>query len=247
MIRRLPKRAPLRPAWRFFSVQRAERSKAAAGWLIDNFVSGSLPAPATDHDLVSFICSTARKPIQIVSISERLREKEIIRGTACFAMPGDLLDGIAMSHDKLEWWVTAQGLHMDVVAHISAVPKLSAFDRFTGPLLVRHWETNLVRKNTRLSTTSLETIAIALDLEQFEPLDVLQPAQKKELLAYNAVMSRKGIRSFEGLSKSPRFVRMIRKHLAGTRTRYIKALGTEVGPTVRPIPKIFYCTNRLVF
>jgi hypothetical protein len=228
-----------------FSVEKASKTKDAAAWLVNNFVNASHPTLATHYDVVQFICTSAERPIPIVSLHDDLRSIPIIRGYVGFSRPGGLIDQIIRSHDNLEWWITEEGLHVDAVAPISAVPLLSQFDRFAGPLVAAVWKQDPNRKNTFLSDEALEAIAAQLDGAHFELKVVLQPKQWKKLTLHNQKAGRAAIKSFSKLATSMHS-QMLRRRLGIARKLYVEAVATEIDPPDQPIPRIFYSVNPIL-
>lgn len=235
------------PSWEFFSVERADKTPAAAAWLVNNLINDTFRAPSTHYELVKFICSSARHPVPVVELSEDLRSFAVLRGLVCSAMAGELFDEIAESHDGMEWWVTDEGLHMAVVPPISAVPDLPAFDQFAGPLVIGKWDEKTVRRNTRLTEEALQEIAVELDNTKVKLFDVLRPKQREGLMKYNELMSRNGINTFEALAKSDRFSRILRRRLYVARQQYIVAAAKAGHRTRKPIPKVFYSANPIMY
>jgi hypothetical protein len=229
----------IRPSWECFSIERAARTPVAAGWLANNIVHATLPARATHYDLVKFICGSAKRPIPVVTLCEDLREFPLLRGRSLSGVAGDLLDQIVIHHRDVDWWVTDEGLHMEVVPPDTAVSELSIFDRIAGAMVSERWEENPQKRNTNLSLESLLEIATELDRAKFKLLDVLQPKQKVALLKHNDLMASKGIKTFERAAKNPTFSHMLRRRLYVARDTYSRAASTLKKRPTSPIPAIF--------
>jgi len=229
----------VRPTWECFSVERAARTSVAAAWLANNNVSASLPAPATHYDLAKFICAAALRPIPVITLCEELREVPLLRGRSLFGLAGDLLDQIVINHRDAVWWITDEGLHMEVVPPDTAVSELSVFDRTAGMMVIEKWDKNPQKRNTNLSEKSLLEIAVKLDRTNLRLVDVLQPKQKVELLKHNDLMASKGIKTFERAAKNPKFSGMLRKRLYVARDAYSLAAATLTERPASRIPAIF--------
>jgi hypothetical protein len=161
-------------------------------------------------------------------------------------MPGNLFDRIAMSHHDVEWWVTDEGLHMEVIPPVSAVPELNRFDQVAGSLVIAKWEESYEKRNTHLSKGVLREIAAELDKAKFKLLDVLQPAQQAQLNKHNELMGRAGIKSFERLAESNKYSQFLRRRLYVARKRFMEAAGKPSKRSRQPIPKIFFSSNPIL-
>jgi len=236
----------MQPYWRDFSVERAEHTSAAAAWLVGQFVNASLPAPATHHDLIEFICaSSLPRPIPVVSLCENLNSQSIIRGVAYCKMPGDLIDDVVRAHPGVSWWVTKDGLHVEVVLPANAMSELRTFDQIAGSLVVASWKKSEERKNTSLTGVALVEIAIQLDAAGLVLKDALQPAQWEKLRTHNQKAGRAAIKTFEKLAGSI-FSHMLRRRLYTARDRYIDATARKSDRAKPPIPKIFHSPNPVI-
>jgi hypothetical protein len=223
-----------------FSVERSARTPVAGAWLANNRVSATVPGPTTHHEVLQALCSSAQRPIPVVTCCEELRSISLPRGYTLHGMAGDVIDQIACNHDGVEWWVTNSGLHIEVTPPASAVPKLSRFDQVAGPMVLKRWGSDSQRRNTKLSGKSLIEIAHELDQHEIEPRHALQPAQWTELKKHNQKAGRAAINTFEKLAKSPKLSQLLRRRMYLAPQRYSKSLETEISPPSYQIPKIFH-------
>jgi hypothetical protein len=80
------------PSWECFSVEKATQMPITVAYLANNFVSATLRTRATKFDLVEFVCTSAQRPIPVVTVCEQIRTVSLYRGRASFGMVGDVLD-----------------------------------------------------------------------------------------------------------------------------------------------------------
>jgi TIR domain len=132
--RSLPDAPNLGQRSEILSTPRSERAKILHGWLhfnqqktakndgellcdeliSGNFVSHTVPAPASMRKIVEEIAKHSQKPIPIDSLAEALSEPVLSRGKVLFGSPGDCIDGIMANYDNLEWWISNKGLNVTV-------------------------------------------------------------------------------------------------------------------------------------
>ncbi len=99
---------------RFSSYDTLVDDSKFASLIEDNFASVSLER-GTHKSLIEKISEIARVRIQIESLSGLLGEGESARGHTVFGCPGDYFDMIAKSYPGMLWWLTDNGLNMEVV------------------------------------------------------------------------------------------------------------------------------------
>jgi hypothetical protein len=104
-------------------------------------------------------------------------------------MVGDVLDQIATNRDETEWWVTGNGLHIEIVSLLTSVPQLSMLDQVAGPLVIAKWQDSSQRRNIKLSTKALLEIAIELDQSNLRLIEALYPAQRAAFKDHTSVNS----------------------------------------------------------
>ena len=196
------KRQPFGLFWSRFSPERCTNLRSARYLLEHNLVSLSVTSPCTLRDIVEKITRGAHVPIPIVSLSDTLSTTTLTRGNVCFGYTGDLLNQIAENYANMRWWISDDGLNMEVL--LSDVKQLSQFDVLAGRLTLNNWKTG------RLSRNGLWEIAKALDSAGFSLRDHLQPAQWKAIGKHNREHSRDAIKTFDQAVRRPQFVRSIR-------------------------------------
>lgn len=81
----------------------------------DNVISHTVQAPCTQRDVVEQVAQRAHTPIVIESVSDLLAEPTFSRGRSIFGTPGKALDDIAQNYPNMHWWLTENGLNMDVI------------------------------------------------------------------------------------------------------------------------------------
>jgi hypothetical protein len=79
-----------------------------------NFVSYTVPAPASLRKIVEEIAEHSQKPIPVEFLAEALSEPVLSRGNVLFGSPGDCIDGIVANYNNLEWWISNKGLNVTV-------------------------------------------------------------------------------------------------------------------------------------
>jgi hypothetical protein len=236
----IPKPLRIAPSWESFCVEQAGTTDVAGAWLADNFVHRSVPGPVTHYNLIKIICGSALRPIPVISICDELHAISLPRGYTLSKLAGDHIDRIVSHYDQVVWWITDDGLHVELSALKTMVHKLSPFDKVAGPLVIANWEEVSSKGKTHLPAEALMLIAIELDRSGLTVLDNLQPAQRDALGSHNQRAGKKTDKSFEETIQNKRFVRFVRRRLYVARERYQMALKTE--PTGEPakIPESYY-------
>jgi hypothetical protein len=175
----------------------------------------------------------------VVALPEDLKAFPLLRGRSLFAPLGTLLDQAIIDHDGIDWWVTDDGVHIELVPPSTAVPNLPKFDQIAGTLVTERWGNTGHKRNTFLSITSLKEISIKLDEAGFVFNEVIQPAQKKALNRHNQKVGRAAVKTFERAASHREFSRVLRKRLYVARDKYQDALKKSEQPS-RLIPSMFY-------
>ena len=104
--------------WERFSSYDTSVDEAEFARLIeDNFVSASMER-GTQRNFIEKIGEVARVPIKIEFLSGVLADHESARGHHVFSCPGDHFDMVARSYPGMLWWLTENGLNMDVRPHL---------------------------------------------------------------------------------------------------------------------------------
>ena len=104
--------------WERFSSYDTSVDEAEFARLIeDNFVSASMER-GTQRNFIEKIGEVARVPIKIEFLSGLLADHESARGHHVFSCPGDHFDMVARSYPGMLWWLTENGLNMDVRPHL---------------------------------------------------------------------------------------------------------------------------------
>jgi Restriction endonuclease len=82
---------------------------------VDNWVSHSVPSPASQRDVVLQIAEHARVPVAIEAVPDVLADTKLIRGRVVFESLGDALDKMALNYSGMYWWLTDRGVNMSIV------------------------------------------------------------------------------------------------------------------------------------
>jgi hypothetical protein len=121
-------------SWRCFN---SRKTSATGGMklfrhaILENVINYTVPVPCTDRDIVEQITAQAQKRIAIESLPDVLSQQVRCRGRVCFGFCGDTIDQIARNYPAMQWWISKNGLNMEV-----SVPSgLSEFDALAGKLM----------------------------------------------------------------------------------------------------------------
>jgi hypothetical protein len=142
---------------------------------------------------VKQIAKHSEKPIPINSLSNALNQTVLPRGRTIFGFPGNYLDQIARNYDGMRWWVSENGVNMEVIASIGG--NISPFDERAGRLMFEARSHRL--SNGRLPLAEYSKIVDILDRAGFKPLDYLRGEFRKELAAWNQKYPKRAIHTFE--------------------------------------------------
>lgn|GEM_PF-2594422 len=225
---------PVNPYWQSFSVAKSSCTKVATGWLVNNMTTARLARSSTHRQCVEAICTSALRPVPMVSVCEELSANLIgSRGKIFFGAVGDQIDGILANYADVSWWVVEQGLHIGVVEpgsgadeaeRESRVARLKPFDKYAGPLAAAKWDDKLAKAHMRLSDDALEEITAKLDSSGVSFKEMLSPKWRARLTAYNQKHNHRAIKSFAAAIKSHDFERLIRRRIYCARKRYLEAI-----------------------
>ena len=135
--------------WRRFNSRKTSAiggTKLFRHAILENVVSCTVQAPCTNRDIVEQIAAQAKEPIAIESLPDVLSQQVHCRGRVCFGFFGDRIDQIARNYPAMQWWISKNGLNMEV----SPPSGLSEFDALAGKLMfdVRprgHYASSFVR------------------------------------------------------------------------------------------------------
>jgi hypothetical protein len=156
--------------------------------VLENVVNCTVSAPCTDRDVLEQIARQS-KPIPIESLPDVLNETVHPRGRTLLGFCGSRIDEIARNYPSMQWWVSKNGLHMEVIPD----SKLSDFDALAGRLM---FEARPRRgENKRLPMAEYEKIARELDHAGFEPVDCLEGKHREALADWNRKYPRKAIKT----------------------------------------------------
>jgi hypothetical protein len=99
--------------------------------ILENLVNCTIPAPCTDRDTLEQIARQSQPPMPIESLSDVLNKTVHPRGRTLLGFCGNRIDEIARNYPSMQWWVSKNGLHMEVIPD----SKLSDFDALAGRLM----------------------------------------------------------------------------------------------------------------
>jgi hypothetical protein len=164
--------------------------------ILENVVSCTVDAPCSDRECVEQIARQSQPPIPVESLPDVLSQHTHPRGRVFFGFCGNQIDGIARNYPGMQWWISKNGLNMEVILDSS----LSEFDALAGKLM---FEARPRRKeNTRLPIAEYEKIARELDRADFKPADHLEGKHRETLADWNKKNSRKAIKTFSAAISS---------------------------------------------
>jgi hypothetical protein len=198
--------------WHQFDQKRTTGSGGNSDSLLDNFVNETTPPGLSHREQVEQIARVASKPFKILFISELLDEYRSIRGNVHFGDVGQQISKVVRNYPSLRWWMEKDGLVIDLA--LPDVIRLSEFDRKAGKLVCDGSE------NGKLSAEVVHRIATELDAIGFSLLQNLQPAQWKQIAAFNQKYSKSAIKTFTAAVSDKKFIRAIRRRLYVARDRY---------------------------
>src|ERR1700727_1127019 len=93
--------------------------------ILENVFNYTVPAPCTDRHIVEQITAQAQKRIAIESLPGVLSQQVRCRGRVCFGFCGDTIDQIARNYPAMQWWISKNGLNMEV-SPPSGLPEFDA-------------------------------------------------------------------------------------------------------------------------
>ena len=164
--------------------------------ILENVVNCTVPAPCTHRDALEQLARESEPPIPIESLPDVLNENLHPRGATLFGFCGDRIDQIARNYPSMQWWVSKNGLHMEVIPD----SKLSDFEALAGRLM---FEARARRgENNRLSPSEYDKISGELDRSGFKPVDHLEGKYRDELAKWNKKYPRKAIKTFSAALSS---------------------------------------------
>jgi hypothetical protein len=131
--------------WGYFSLKKTSKTSKFRDLLIYRFVSLSVSAPTTNHDIVERVAKDAGIPID--SLADDLKLPVYTRGRPIFGFVGDIFDETADKYDNMQWWISDEGLRFSVATppvpvraltfdeRMRAIgsPRPSASDRLLAP------------------------------------------------------------------------------------------------------------------
>jgi hypothetical protein len=164
--------------------------------ILETIVNCTVPAPCTDRDALEQIARQSQPPIPIESLPDVLNETIHPRGRTLFGICGNCIDQIARNYLSMQWWVSKNGLRMEVIAD----SKLSDFDTLAGRLMFEARPRR--RENKRLPPAEYDKIARELDRAGFNPVDHLEGKRRDDLANWNKKYPRKAIKTFVGALSS---------------------------------------------
>lgn len=205
----------LMPRWTRFDRRRTRETSGSVDVLRNSQVSVTMPAGSSHREDVARMAGEASQPFPVASISKLLDEKRSLRGTVYFGNAGQQIDMILRNYPGMRWWMSKDGLVIDVVSDDAG--QLSEFDRKAGKLVCDGMQ------DGKLSKAAVNKIATELDDAGFSLLDNLQPAQRKQVAAFNQKYGRSAVKTFVAAATHPQFSRAVRRRLYVARNRYRSA------------------------
>jgi hypothetical protein len=202
-----------------FDARRTKEAQGDASVLFDSHISASVPSGSTHFDVIMSIARSSTKPFRVKFLSEKLNELKLLRGRTCFGDTADQIAQIVSNYSSLRWWVTKEGLVVEEV--LSELDSLPHFVRVAGALSLQHMH------DGRISREAIRLIAEELDSEGFTLKEQLQPAEWKNVVAYNRKGRGRLVGSFASAVNDRRFVRFVRRSIYRARVRYRTALHHE--------------------
>jgi hypothetical protein len=187
--------------WSRFSLQRTTSDggrKFYRQFIVDNFISYSIPAPCSHREIVEQIAKHSRERIPVESLPKDLANTVFARGNVIFGFPGDYFDRIALNYKNMRWWFSKRGLKMGVISRIET--NISPFDEYAGRLMHKAQSRRL--SNGRFPLIVCATIGRALDRRDFKPVDHLEGLARKRLADWNQKHPLDAIHTFERAMKS---------------------------------------------
>jgi hypothetical protein len=201
--------------WGDFDQKRTREAGGKADLVFESVVVLSVAASSSVREDVEQMARVASKPFPVAFISKLLDEPRFFRGRTYFGFAGKLLGQIVSNYPDMRWWMAKDGLVIDVVPPDAG--QLSEFDRQAGRMVLEG------TRDGKLSDRVFREIAAELDAVGFAFLESLQPAQRKEIVAFNQKRAKSAIKSFSAAASDRRFSRLVRRRLYVARERYRKA------------------------
>ena len=178
---RLSKREVLLIRWDRFNWERTTNTARVQLYEGHNNVSCTIPGPYNHTQVVSAICGQSQLPINIHQLSPQLETLVAPRGTTVFGSAWDAINKIAWNYTNMYWWVSEQGLTMDLIA---PTPAVDDFDKIAGKL-VQDMHTMYKGKRSLARQQHLEIAAQLDQLGIWKPLHVVPQTFRVELVKFN--------------------------------------------------------------
>lgn len=172
------------------SLNNAASRKRFRDLILDNHVSATVPGPYHQRDVVENVAARAQKPIPIDYLCAQLGEKLLPRGQVLFGSPGKYIDEIALNYPSVYWWLSDQGLRMEVLGSDGRLP---SFDELAGQLVVQARED---RKGQNLRQSDYLTIAEEIDKAGFPVKEHLPKKYREKLADWNQKHPGRTIKTF---------------------------------------------------
>jgi len=137
---------------------------------------------------VTAICKKAPHTIPIDLLSLQLQAPVLARAKVVFGSAWHAIDEIAGNYPNMKWWISEQGLTMDIVI---PTPPPEDFDQIAGKLVFE-----MRQKFPESQLSRHQYLEIAAHLENFKVLDVLPKGPRKELAEWNQKNGKGAIQTF---------------------------------------------------
>ncbi|MGA2713572.1 MAG: DUF2513 domain-containing protein [Bryobacteraceae bacterium] len=130
--------------WRRFNNEKTSNTSPLRETLIHTVIGVTVPKEFSNRDVVELIAAKSEIPIE--SLSTVLNEPIFSRARTMHGFVGDEFDQIARDYEGMQWWLSDNGLNMDIVS--PATPQRApTFDELVGrPMLAEPTEIGKQRR-----------------------------------------------------------------------------------------------------